>query len=75
MQTRWKTAFLLLLVVFLSLATSCTNEDNAVVDEPLLRGVISSYNKYDGAMLDFTKEDMASAGFALGDVLAVTIDG
>ena len=75
MQTRWKTAFLLLLVVFLSLATSCTNEDNAVVDEPLLCGVISSYNKYDGAMLDFTKEDMASAGFALGDVLAVTIDG
>lgn len=32
MQTRWKTAFLLLLVVFLSLATSCTNEDNAVVE-------------------------------------------
>lgn len=59
-----------------SVFTACTsNDDNAVVEEPLLRGTISSYNEYDGAMLDFTEEDMANAGFSLGDVLSVAIDG
>jgi len=45
----FRTALLLVLVGLLSLATSCPVEDNAIVDKPLLKGVISLYNKYDGA--------------------------
>ena len=71
---RLKKCFILLVGV-MSLMTSCSLEDNLVIDEPLLKGAISSYNKYDGAMLDITKEDMTNAGFALGDVLTVAIDG
>ena len=71
---RLKKCFILLVGV-MSLMTSCSLEDNPVIDEPLLKGAISSYNKYDGAMLDITKEDMTNAGFALGDVLTVAIDG
>ena len=50
-QTRWKSAFLFVLVSVLTLATSCSNEGNPVepFDEPVLKGVISTYNEYDGA--------------------------
>ena len=40
----------------------------------MLKGIISSYNEYDGAMLDFTEADMEKAGFTLGDIVSITID-
>ncbi len=75
-QTRWKSAFLFVLVSVLTLATSCSNEGNPVepFDEPVLKGVISTYNEYDGAMFDFTKADMEEAGFTVGDVISITFD-
>ena len=75
-QTRWKSAFLFVLVSVLTLSTSCSNEGNPVepFDEPVLKGVISTYNEYDGAMFDFTKADMEEAGFTVGDVISITFD-
>jgi hypothetical protein len=75
-QTRWKSAFLFVLVSVLTLATSCSNEGNPVepFDEPVLKGIISTYNEYDGAMFDFTKADMEEAGFTVGDVISITFD-
>ena len=75
-QTCWKSAFLFVLVSVLTLATSCSNEGNPVepFDEPVLKGVISMYNEYDGAMFDFTKADMEEAGFTVGDVISITFD-
>lgn len=61
----------LLLVVFMGLPTllaSCTD------NEPTIKGVISSYNEFGAAMLDFTEADMTKAGFTLGDVISITID-
>jgi len=40
----------------------------------MLKGIISYYNEYDGAMLDITKADMEKAGFTLGDVISITLD-
>jgi hypothetical protein len=40
----------------------------------MLQGIISMYNEYDGAMLDFTEADMEKAGFTLGDLISITID-
>ena len=71
-QTCGRSAFLVL-VSLLILETSCSNEDKPI-EEPTLKGVISSYNEYDGAMVDFTKADMDKAGFTLGDVISITID-
>ena len=53
---------------------SCSIGDNPV-DDPMLKGTISSYNEYGGAMLDITEADMTEAGFTLGDVISVTLDG
>ena len=72
-QACWKSVFLLVLVSLLTLATSCSKDDEPN-DQPLLKGIISSYNEYDGAMLDLTKADMEKAGFALGDVVSITLD-
>ena len=72
-QTCGRSVFLLVLVSLLILATSCSNEDKPI-EEPTLKGIISSYNEYDGAMLDFTKADMDKTGFTLGDVISITID-
>ena len=69
-----KLALLYLLIGLLSLASSCSNNDNAI-DEPMLKGIVSSYNRYDGALLSMTKEDLANAGITLGDIVSVTIDG
>ncbi len=41
----------------------------------MLKGKISSYNEFGAAMLDFTEADMTKAGFTLGDVISITIDG
>ena len=40
----------------------------------MLKGIISTYNEYDGAMLDFTKADMEKAGFTPGDLVSITLD-
>lgn len=76
-QTYWKSAFLLVLVSILTLATSCANKDKPIepIDGPIQEGIISTYNEYDGAMFDFTKEDMDKAGFTLGDLVSITLDG
>ena len=72
-QTYWKSAFFIVLVSLLTLATSCSKDDKPI-DLPMLKGTISSYNHYDGAMLDLTKVDMENAGFALGDIISITLD-
>ena len=54
--------------------TSCSNDD-AIDNTPMLKGKISSYNEFGAAMLDFTEADMTKAGFTLGDVISITIDG
>lgn len=66
----------LALVGLLTLLTSCSgsSSDNPV-DEPVLNGIISWYNEYSGAMLDITAADMDAAGYTLGDVISLTLDG
>ena len=60
------------ILCLLSMA-SCT-KDNPV-REPVIEGKISSYNEFGAAMLDFTEADMTEAGFTLGDLVSITIDG
>ena len=70
----WRPTLLLVLVGLLTLMTSCSDcDDNDCV--PMLKGKISSYNEFGAAMLDFTEEDMTKAGFTLGDVISITVDG
>ena len=65
----------MLLVSLMTLTTSCSDsKSDSSSDEPMLKGVISSYNEFGAAMLDFTEEDMTEAGFTLGDVISITID-
>lgn len=64
------------LAVFVSLffaVVSCKKDIPVEVD-PILEGIISSYNEFGAAMLDFTEADMTQAGFALGDVITITVD-
>ncbi len=72
-QTCWRSVFFLVLVGLLTLATSCSKDDEPI-DLPMLKGTISSYNYCDGAVLDLTKADTENAGFALGDIISITID-
>ena len=74
MQIRWSAVLLLILVSILSMTTSCS-DDNTPIDAPMLQGKIASYNEFGGAMLDITETDMTKAGFTLGDVISITIDG
>ena len=65
------------LVSILLLMSSCSDGGNNVtslINEPMLKGKILSYDEFGGAMLDFKKVDMKKAGFALGDVISITID-
>ena len=73
MQTCWKSIFLLVLANILTLATSCSNND-LPINQPIQKGIISSYNEYDGAMLNLTKADMDKAGFSLGDLISIAVD-
>lgn len=73
-QTGLKSAILLAVASLFILTTSCSDDDNDN-DEPIIQGVISSYNEFGAAMLDFTEADMAKAGFTLGDVISISIDG
>ena len=72
-QSGWRSTLLLALVSLLTLTMSCSKNDNPT-DEPVLTGIISSYNEFDAAMLDFTETDMVAAGFILGDLISITID-
>ena len=64
------------LAVFVSIffgVVSC-KKDIPVDADPILEGIISSYNEFGAAMLDFTEADMTEAGFTLGDVITITVD-
>lgn len=63
------------LLMVISVLTGCTDNSGISVEEPMLQGKISSYNEFDGAMLDFTEADMEKAGFTLGDLVSITLDG
>lgn len=63
----------MLLVSLLTLTTSCSDDDSTDSTTEL-KGKITSYNEFGGAMLDFTEADMMKAGFTLGDVISITID-
>ena len=70
----FKSALLLLLVGLLTLTSSCSDDDKST-NEPMLKGKIISYNEFGAAMLDLKKEDMTNAGFSLGDVISITVNG
>ena len=72
-RSRWSSALLFVLVGLLTLATSCSDDDEGN-KEPTITGVITSYNEFGAAMLDFTEADMTEAGFTLGDVISITVD-
>ena len=72
--TGLKSVILLAVASLFILTASCSDDDNDN-DEPIIQGVISSYNEFGAAMLDFTEADMAKAGFTLGDVISISIDG
>ena len=73
MRSSWSSALLLILVGLLTLATSCSDDDEGN-KEPTITGKITSYNEFGAAMLDFTQADMTEAGFTLGDVISITVD-
>ena len=74
LQSGWRSVLSLVFLSLLTLMTSCSNDD-AIDNTPMLKGKISSYNEFGAAMLDFTEADMTKAGFTLGDVISITIDG
>ena len=53
LQRGWRVSLLLILVSLITL-TSCSGDDD-FVNEPMLKGKISSYNEFGAAMLDFTE--------------------
>lgn len=69
-------ARLALFIVLISLLTltACSKDDNPG-DEPTLKGKITSYNEFGAAMLNFTESDLTMAGFTLGDVISITVEG
>ena len=69
-----KSTLLFVLVSLLTSFTSCSDDDTTS-SEPMLKGKITSYNEFGAAMLDFKEADMAMAGFTLGDVISITVDG
>ena len=68
-----KSTIILVLASLLTVTTSCSNDDNSI-DEPMLKGSITSYNDFGAAFLDITEADMTKAGFTLGDVISITIE-
>ena len=51
-QDSWKVTILLAFVGLLSVTFSCS-EDDTPIDEPILKGIITSYNEFGAAMFDF----------------------
>jgi len=74
LQNGWRPVLFLFLVSLLPLVTSCSDDDDKG-NMPMLKGKISSYNEFGAAMLDFTEADMTNAGFTLGDIISITVDG
>ncbi len=74
MQSRWRSFVLLVFVSLLTFMVSCSDDDDTK-SVPTLEGKIVSYNEFGAAMLDFTETDMTKAGFTLGDVVSITVDG
>lgn len=68
-----KSTIILVLASLLTVTTSCSNDDNSI-DEPMLKGSITSYNDFGAAFLDITEADMTQAGFTLGDVISITVE-
>ena len=68
-----KSRFYIALVALLTLLASCSNNDNPI-EEPLLKGIITSYSDYGAAILDITEAAMTKAGFTLGDNIGITVD-
>ena len=73
-QNGWRSVLLIVLVSLLPLATSCSEDDDNPVDEPMLKGTITEYNDFGAAFLDITEADMTKAGFTLGDVISITVE-
>ena len=71
-QNRLVISLAVIVSVFFGLV-SCKKDIPVDVD-PILEGIISSYNEFGAAMLDFTEADMTDAGFTLGDVITITVD-
>ena len=70
----WRSFVLLVFVSLLTFMVSCSDDDDTK-NVPTLEGKIASYNEFGAAMLDFTETDMTKAGFTLGDVISITVDG
>ena len=70
----WRSFLLLVFVSLLTFMVSCSDDDDTK-SVPTLEGKIVSYNEFGAAMLDFTETDMTKAGFTLGDVISITVDG
>lgn len=70
----WRSFLLLVFVSLLTFMVSCSDDDDTK-SVPTLEGKIASYNEFGAAMLDFTETDMTKAGFTLGDVVSITVDG
>ena len=68
------TVLLVLLASVPTFLSSCS-DDGVEVGEPALGGKIVSYNEFGAAMFNFTQADMAAAGFALGDVVSISVAG
>ena len=65
----------MLLLGLLTMICSCTEDDDTPHGNiPVMTAKISSYNEFGAAMLNVTSEDMAKAGFTLGDVISITVD-
>ena len=74
LQRVWRSALLSVLICLSCLVGSCSDDDD-VTSVPTLEGTITSYNEFGAAMLSFTEADMAKAGFTLGDVISISVDG
>ena len=72
-QTKMKQKVLLLLMAALFLA-SCSDNDKTN-ELPFCQAYITSYNEFGAAMLNLTQADMTEAGFSLGDLISITVEG
>lgn len=74
LQGGWRAVLPLVLVSLLTLATSCSDDDDTS-EVPTLTGKITSYDEFGAALLDVKEADMMNAGFTLGDLISLTIEG
>lgn len=73
--SEWRWASLFVLVGMLALTSSCSDNDKSSADEPMLECKITSYNEFGAAMLNIVEADMTKAGFTLGDLISIAVDG